>query len=197
LPLSQPYNTSPWNYNGSESVSAIPNNNVADWILIELRETPGDVTTATPATLIERQVAFILKTGEIVGLDGSSQLIFNISISENLYAVIWHRNHIPVISSVPLIESGGIYSYDFSYPADQAHSNGSQNEIASNIWGLIGGDANSSANVSSEDKTLEWENTVGNSDYIPSDLNLDGQIDNKDKDEFWLPNLGKGTFVPN
>ncbi|MBN2174518.1 MAG: hypothetical protein JW731_10310, partial [Bacteroidales bacterium] len=37
IPLTQPYNTSPWNYGGGESVAAIPSN-VVDWILIELRD---------------------------------------------------------------------------------------------------------------------------------------------------------------
>jgi len=33
IPLSQPYNVSPWNYNGTESVTAIPNS-VVDWVLL-------------------------------------------------------------------------------------------------------------------------------------------------------------------
>ena len=41
IPLSQPYNTSPWNYSGTESVSSIPSN-VVDWVLVELR---SDETT--------------------------------------------------------------------------------------------------------------------------------------------------------
>ena len=36
LPKTQPYNTSPWNYGGQESVNSIPQN-VIDWVLVELR----------------------------------------------------------------------------------------------------------------------------------------------------------------
>ncbi|HSP88887.1 MAG TPA: hypothetical protein VLN45_12195, partial [Ignavibacteriaceae bacterium] len=43
LPLTQPYNQNPWNYNGTESVSSIPSN-VVDWILVELRT---DITSST------------------------------------------------------------------------------------------------------------------------------------------------------
>ncbi len=32
IPLSQPYNGSPWNYTGTEQVSSIPNGNVVDWV---------------------------------------------------------------------------------------------------------------------------------------------------------------------
>ena len=36
IPLSQPYNNSPWNYSGNESVTSIPPN-IVDWVLVELR----------------------------------------------------------------------------------------------------------------------------------------------------------------
>ena len=33
LPNSQPYNTTPWNYNGNESFSSGPNSTMVDWVL--------------------------------------------------------------------------------------------------------------------------------------------------------------------
>ena len=39
LPLSQPFNVPPWNYNGMESVASIPPD-VVDWVLLELRTLP-------------------------------------------------------------------------------------------------------------------------------------------------------------
>ena len=41
LPLTQPYNVAPWNYAGTEQVGSIPNPEIVDWVLVELRETPG------------------------------------------------------------------------------------------------------------------------------------------------------------
>lgn len=41
IPLSQPYSGTPWNYTGTESVVSIPNVNIVDWILIELRTSLG------------------------------------------------------------------------------------------------------------------------------------------------------------
>jgi hypothetical protein len=55
IPINQPYNTAPWNYTGTESVSSIPNANVVDWILVELRETSGGASSATPGTMIDRK----------------------------------------------------------------------------------------------------------------------------------------------
>jgi hypothetical protein len=42
IPLSQPYNNVPWNYNGTEYVGSIPNTDIVDWVLIELRVTSGN-----------------------------------------------------------------------------------------------------------------------------------------------------------
>ena len=47
IPTTQPYNIAPWNYTGTESVTTIPNSNVIDWVLVELRETTGGPETAT------------------------------------------------------------------------------------------------------------------------------------------------------
>ncbi len=46
IPLNQPYNTAPWNYNGTENVTNIPPD-IVDWVLVELRETSGGPETAT------------------------------------------------------------------------------------------------------------------------------------------------------
>ena len=83
LPLSQPYNNSPWNYDGNESILSIPNSNIVDWILIELRDAPGDASTATGSTYIGKRAAFLLNNGNIVDLDGISFLQLN-------DIIIWH-----------------------------------------------------------------------------------------------------------
>ncbi|MEZ5198088.1 MAG: hypothetical protein R2764_17370 [Bacteroidales bacterium] len=41
IPLAQPYNTYPWNYNGDEAVTEIPTESVVDWVLVELRDAPN------------------------------------------------------------------------------------------------------------------------------------------------------------
>jgi hypothetical protein len=42
-----------------------------------------------------------------------------------------------------------------------------------------------------------WNIQAGDEGYLQSDFNMDAQSNNRDKDEYWLPNLGKGTSVPN
>ncbi len=99
IPLSQPYAGAPWNYNGLESVTEIPDN-VVDWVLVDLRESTGDASTATSDKTIAKKAAFLMKDGLVKDINGDQKLDFAIFIHHNLYVVIYHRNHISVISSV-------------------------------------------------------------------------------------------------
>ncbi len=120
IPEDQPYNTTPWNYNGTESFEITPPNaEVVDWLLIELRDAPSP-DLATSGTMIDRQAAFLLQNGDVVGLDGESTLTFDITISESLFVVVWHRNHLGILSAYSLEEVGGVYSYNFSTGSDKA-----------------------------------------------------------------------------
>jgi len=197
LPLLQPYNVSPWNYSGTESVAMIPNSDVVDWLLIELRDA-SDAASATAATMIDRKAAFLLNSGKIVDLDGSSVLQFDNNISQQLYVVIWHRNHLGIMSYNYITESDGAYVYNFTTGMDQVFGSLSgHKEITPGKWGMMGGDGNHDGFVTTLDKSPLWENEAGNKGYLESDYNLDEQSNNKDKDDIWTPNEGKGSQVPN
>lgn len=76
IPLSQPYNVPPWNHDGGELVDTMPNGNIVDWVLVELRNatSPG---AATSVTAFATQAAFLLNSGQVVGSDGFSMLVFD------------------------------------------------------------------------------------------------------------------------
>lgn len=197
LPLSQPYFGAPWYYTGTETVAAIPNPDVVDWVLVELRETPGDATTATGSTSIGRQAAFLLKNGDVVGMDGSSGLSFLATITENLYAVVWHRNHLGIISSNPLQETGGVYAYDFTTSSAQVLGGiTGYSELEPGVWGMAGGDGNSDGQINNGDKIDVWTTQAGSSGYLQGDFSMDSQVNNGDKNDVWVPNTGKGGQVP-
>jgi len=193
IPLSQPYNTSPWNYAGSESVASIPNTDVIDWVLVEIRDAT-DAGSATPATISEQHAAFLLNNGLIVDTDGSSILQLNNSITHQLFVVLWHRNHLGIMSASGLVESGGVFSYDFTTGAGQAYNSG-QKDLGSGVYGMFSADANADGDINTTDKTL-WETTAGKTGYLQEDFNLDGQVNNPDKNEMWVPNEGEGSQVP-
>jgi hypothetical protein len=197
LPLNQPYNVSPWNYPGTESVSSIPTTDIVDWILVEFRDTT-DAALASSETIIARQAAFLLKDGSVVGLDGFNMLNFTATINDGLYVVIRHRNHIGVISANALVESVSVYTYDFSSGSGQAYGGASaqKNIGGSGTWGMMSGDGNGDGGVGTPDKVNVWDIQAGEAGYKAGDFNMDGQVNNPDKDDQWIPNIGSGSYIP-
>jgi hypothetical protein len=196
LPLNQPYNVAPWNYMGTENFTEVPNVNVVDWVMVELRDAT-DATSATPGTRISRQAALLLNDGSIVDIDGLSNLQMNNTINDQLFVIIWHRNHLAVMSAIPLVLSEGVYNYDFSTNENKAYGglNGHK-EVFPGIWGMIGGDANSDGTIGLTDKTSVWKTEAGKTGYKSGDFNLNSQVENTDKNDVWLPNESKTSQVP-
>lgn len=196
IPYNQPYNLPPWNYNGLESVNIIPNSDIVDWVLVELRETSGDASTAYRDDIIARQAGFILSNGRIVSTDGLSPLQFDIVVTYKLFAVVHHRNHLSVLSGNEIIQNGGVYTYDFSCGENQAHGGIlAHKEIGSGIWGMISGDGDSNGQINNGDKINIWLPQGGIYGYLGGDFNLDGQVNNIDKIEKWIINGGRSTQI--
>jgi hypothetical protein len=196
IPLSQPYNTAPWNYDGNESVPFIPNPDVVDWVLVELRDAT-DAGNANSLTVVERKSGFLLKNGSIVDIDGIGLLSFTQTIHENIFIAIWHRNHLGIISSSSPVETAGTFFYDFTIQDTQAYGGIlAQKELASGIFAMIGGDADAGGSINEADLTTNWMTQAGLSGYLQSDVNLDGQSDNPDKNDLWLYNIGASSQIP-
>jgi hypothetical protein len=196
IPLSQPYSSPPWNYTGNESVTSIPQN-VVDWILIEFRESEGDASTATADKSVHREAAFVMMDGTIKDIDGQQNLKVALSLNDNLYIVVSHRNHLAVISAAPpLIVNWNCY-YDFSSGENQALGGTlGHKEIGTGIWGMRAGDADSDGLISNTDKDVNWNSEAGSSGYFSPDFSMDSQVDNKDKNDLWYPNRGSWSHVP-
>jgi len=188
LPLNQPYNTSPWNYSGTETVISIPNSNIVDWVFVEFRDA-ASASLATSGTMIGGQAAFLLQNGDVVGMDGSSNLIFDLSVTESLFVLIWHRNHLNVLSSVGLFYSGGTYSYDFSTGAGQAYG-GNLKDMGFGAWAMFGGNGFADSHIDDLDKNSIWEPEAGKAGYLQGDYDMNGEVDNLDKIDLWLLNTG-------
>lgn len=193
FPLLQPYNTTPWFYSGTENVTSVPAG-VVDWILVELRDAVT-AASATPATVIARQAAFLMSDGNIRSLDGTSNQQFdNLTIQHSLFVVVYHRNHLVIMSANPLTESGGVYSYDFTTAQSQAYGNG-QADLGGGYFGLYSSDLNADGTVDETDLDL-WKLKAGErSLYWMEDANLDGQVDNKDKNDYIIINLNAESQV--
>jgi hypothetical protein len=195
IPTSQPFDTTPWNYFGTENVVSIPED-VVDWVLIELRDADS-ASVATPETIVFRKAALLLKDGSIVDMDGSTTLECEPSqIVSNLFVTIYHRNHLSVISSQSLTETDNVYSYDFTTGESKVFGGAfGHKEIGGGIWGMIGGDSNTDGVIDSTD-IIFWRSEAGSNGYKSNDFNLDAEIDNADKNEIWNTNQGAESKVP-
>jgi 3',5'-cyclic AMP phosphodiesterase CpdA len=196
LPLLQPYADLPWNYTGLVSTDVIPNPNVVDWILVETHDAP-DVGSVSGNTLVGRQVGWLLNTGKIAAMDGSSTLSLTIELQQQLFVVVRHRNHLAILSAYPLTAAGNSYNYDFTTSSDKAYGSiSAQTEVIAGKWAMMAGDANADGIISILDKTDFWSILSGKSGYLKEDFNLDSQVENHDKNDSWRINLGKVTQVP-
>lgn len=196
VPLCQSYNCFPWNYAGVENVPAISNPNIVDWVLVEVRETSGAAATATPEKSIAMQAGFVLNDGTIVGHETLTPIRFDMVVEDDMYVVIKHRNHLGIMSSVPLVKSGGIYTYDFTSSATKAYGFNSQVEVITGKWAMPAGDGDANGTVDVDDKISFWKVSAGKAGYLLGDFNMDGQVNNSDKIDIWIHNSGLNCMVP-
>jgi hypothetical protein len=63
-------------------------------------------------------------------------------------------------------------------------------------FGMISGDGKANGMVNTDDKDLSWVEYAGKKGYHPGDYDLNGQVDNLDKNDLWLINIGTQTQVP-
>ena len=196
FPLSQPYDTEPWNYTGEESVVEIPNQDIVDWVLVELRDAP-EPALANENSVKMKRAGFVINDGSVTDTSGSNNLMFDIYFSDSLYVVVKHRNHLGIMSAFGLKENQGLYIYDFTSSAEQSYGGtDAVAELSFGTWGMISGDANANGLIDNLDKDPGWSTEAGVSGYYPADLNLDTQVGNSDKNEYWLPNEGQAVQVP-
>jgi len=194
LPLDQPYNYPPYNYNGNESVGIMPTFDVVDWILVDVVRYHN--SGSEPALeLMDRKACFVLKDGQVVDLDGVSNISFDFELINEFYLRINHRNHLSILSAVPLIDVDGLYSYDFTISSDQAMGQeNTQKLLAASIWGMIAADGDASGQIDNHDKNQVWLPQDGLNGYYVGDYNLDTQVDEDDKIAKWELNVGHASY---
>lgn len=192
LPLRQPFASSPFLYAGTESIAAIPNANIVDWVLIECRKpASGLAPNANASTVIGRKAAFLLQNGTIADLNGTSPVLMTISKQgPGNYIVLKHRNHLAVMSTAKASSNTGTFSNDFSALANvyqkPTASSAPMCLLASSIpgntlYGLWPGDANANGNVGLDDVApiniaIAGPTAANSNVYSTMDMNLDKHI---------------------
>ncbi|MCX6246898.1 MAG: hypothetical protein NTW10_04120 [Bacteroidetes bacterium] len=193
IPLTQPYSGDPWYYTGTENVTSIPAG-VVDWVLIDLRQA-GSPGSATSGTSIAKRAAFLKSDGSIVDLNGSNVKFYNFAVTNNLYPVIIHRNHIPIMSNNAVPRTNGVYLYDYSTSQNKIYDgNGFGCIQLGTKWGMVAADADGDGGVFNSDLNI-WRVDFGAVGYDRADFNLDGNVSNADRN-IWRINFGSISLVP-
>jgi hypothetical protein len=199
IPAQQPYD----GVNGhsqSTNVTSIPNDAV-DWVLVELREA-NSAADANNASKVGSAAGFLMNDGTIKATDGTSDL--TVSLSGNtgaaFYIVIYHRNHLPIMSANAVSESGGTYTIDFtSNSANTYQTTTALVSLSGGKFGMPAGDIDQDGDIDATDlSTWRTNNGVGfnYSGNGGADINLDGVINAVDRNDYHQRNTGKSTQVP-
>jgi hypothetical protein len=185
IPLSQPYNTSPWSYAGTESVTSIPQNTV-DWVLVELR--------STETTVVETRAAFLKNDGTLVDLDGTSNIKFPSTPEGEYYVVIKHRNHLPVMTANKVGIGYNPALYDMRTDLTKAYGTTAMKDLGGGYFGIFTADTDGSGTVNASDRSNAW-NQRNLSGYYGTDVDLSGTVNAADRSAVWN-NRNITTQVP-
>ncbi|GEM_PF-4510285 len=184
LPAQQPYNNVDsfgYVHNRVTNVGAAPANAV-DWVLVQLRRSTAAPTAAGMSTIDTTMPAFIRTDGTIVDTAGN-KLVMPTSSEGNFYLVLYHRNHLPVISAdsatIGITASTG-KSWSFKSSASSAVGTDPLEDLTGGVYALWGGNADATGatpwTIDASDRTKIWanRNTTGVGFYRWADTNMDG-----------------------
>ena len=184
VPYNQPYNTMPWNYNGSESLENMPTD-IVDWILLEILDLESS------ELVVARRAVLLKNDGTICDADTlQTQIAFNGVFTGNRYHLaVRHRNHLAVVSKNP-IDINGEEIYDFTLAANMAMGENQLKELENGLFALCLGDIDANGVLSVADINIYVQQLGNNNVYLPADVNMDSNIDGLDRN-FYQTNLSK------
>ncbi|HMQ90991.1 MAG TPA: thrombospondin type 3 repeat-containing protein, partial [Flavilitoribacter sp.] len=102
IPANQPYNSlTDFGYMGTESVDPTIFNvtgadAIVDWVFVELRD------QTDPSVILFQRAGLLQRDGDVVDLDGVSPLAFAGAGKASYYISVKHRNHLGVMTDVPV-----------------------------------------------------------------------------------------------
>ena len=191
LPLEQPYNRPPWNYDGGEQLNSygeFPINTV-DWLLIEVRDASDNFN------ILSQKAALLLSDGTV--LDGQSLSAFgveftNISGGANYYISVKSRNHLAIMSASSVTIPPPV-TYDFTIPANVADGSNQLADLGNGIFGLKAGDFTSDGTITIADFNLYNTQASLINFYVDADVNMDKTVSVADFNLFQINSSAIGV----
>lgn len=224
IPTSDPYRTAPYstffthsNNTVTETIAssvlndmANPDQNIVDWVFVELRNATG----ATTAPILQTRSALLRRNGTIVDIDGVSPVYFkNLDAGTNYVVTVKHRNHLGISSTPVTPISLGLSntSFDFTNTANTgiygtANTNYTQINSKNVLWAGNGrNNSTSSWSGLNNDKDYLYITVLSSSSgtpltgYSAGDFNLNRTTSwsglNNDKDFLYITVLGSNSGV--
>lgn len=183
LATEQPYHTAPWNYTGNECIAANGEDNVVDWVLIELR------AVANPTLIVSRKAALLYADGVVAdyGKDGIDMV--GVQANVPYYVVLRHRNHLAVRSTIG-VSLPNTTELDLTQP-NAIYGDATQSALVGiSSYALLAGDFNANGVISVADYNSYAAQISAINQYIATDANLDGNITVADFN-LYAPNASK------
>ncbi|MBL7782537.1 MAG: right-handed parallel beta-helix repeat-containing protein [Saprospiraceae bacterium] len=136
-------------------------NSIVDWVFLELRSKNNNMqVVATRSALLQRD-------GDIVDLDGTSEVTFPNSYIDQYYLMVRHRNHLGALTANLIDFTNPATFVDFSDPAMPTYGTTSVSArklLEPGIYGLIAGNTNMKVNTNAFFQVIY--NNAGN-DRVP------------------------------
>ncbi len=184
LPVTQPFNLPPFNYNGTETNADHPVNAV-DWVLVELRN------GASGNNVVARKAAIMLSDGVIRDATNAGEtnaVTFSDVPIGNYWVALKTRNHLAVISETTHALPNSL-PLNFTNASNIMGGLQQGTMVAAGIFALSAGDFNEDGVITIADFNGFTLQTIPNF-YNNGDFNLDATISVVDF-ELLQPNLQK------
>ena len=156
-------------------------NSIVDWIIIELRN------SIDPTMVMHSRSALLQRDGDIVEVDGVSEIDFDGVVDDDYYVSIKHRNHLGVMTDY-LVDLSTSFTIDFTNLLTEIYGEDPREMVEMDVYGLWAGDANFNGEIkyngSSNDKNVillecglftPSDNVINI--YHTADIDMDGDIE--------------------
>lgn len=193
LPASEPYTGLGFTHVGGGAENAqvgvfnmTGNNAIVDWAFIELRDKNN------PALVLATRSVLVQADGDIVDMDGTSDVSFSSVPSDQYYIVIRHRNHLGIRTLNAISLSAIATMQDFSDGSIDIVLTTSQKDVSGTLqkWS---GDANVNSTINAVDRSEVWNNR-NQAGYRTEDMNMDGNINAPDRALTWNNRNKSSTY---
>ena len=188
LPTSQPFGNSPFNYQGTEQLG-VSMDDIVDWVFVQLRDANDkDV-------VVHQKAALLRKDGFLVNEKGGETIDFGVSRQSSYYIAVYHKSHLPVLSSAPHLFTADNTSTICDFTASEASAMGiDQLKNMQGKFALNAGDFDNNGIINNQDFNIWKQYGAAVNSYLSADADGNGIINNQDYN-LWKANRSKVSIL--